>query len=348
MTQATIRAAVLGASGYAGAETIRILQRHPHVEITALTAERHAGKPLGAVFPHFAALDLPDLVKIEDVDWSTVDLVFCGLPHATTQEVIKDLPAHLRILDLSADFRLKDIETYAQWYGHDHLAPELQKEAAYGLTEIYRQEIGNARIVAVPGCYPTASQLALIPGVKHGLIDADDIIIDAKCGVTGAGRAPKEGSLFAEAAEGIHAYGVAKHRHAPEIEQGLSAAAGRPVVVNFTPHLMPMNRGILATCYVRLEGGASAEDLHKALDTFYADETFVRVLPYGEVPATRHVRGSNNCWIGVVADRMAKRAIVISVIDNLVKGTSGQAIQNLNVMYGFAEDTALEKVAMFP
>jgi len=327
---------------------IRDSQRHPHVEITALTADRHAGKPLGDVFPHFAGLDLPDLVKISDVDWSSVDVVFCGLPHATTQEVIKDLPSHLRILDLSADFRLKDIETYAQWYGHAHLAPELQKEAAYGLTEINRQEIGNARLIAVPGCYPTASQLALIPGVKGALIDADDIIVDAKCGVTGAGRALKEGSLFAEAAEGIHAYGVAKHRHSPEIEQGLSAAAGRPVIINFTPHLIPMNRGILATCYVRLINGATAESLHDALSRFYAEETFVRVLPFGEVPATRHVRGSNNCWIGVVADRVANRAIVISVIDNLVKGTSGQAIQNLNVMYGFPEDTALEKVAMFP
>jgi len=348
MTTATIRAAILGASGYAGAETIRLLRHHHHVEIVALTADRHAGKPLGSVFPHFAGLDLPDLVTIADVDWSGVDLVFCGLPHATTQEVIRDLPDHLRILDLSADFRLKDIATYAEWYGHDHLAPDLQGEAAYGLTEIHRAEIGNARLVAVPGCYPTASQLALIPIVKAGQIDADDIVIDAKCGVTGAGRAPKEGSLFAEVGEGIHAYGVAKHRHAPEIEQGLSAAAGRPVIVNFTPHLMPMNRGILASCYVRLAGDATAEDLHRTLDRFYARETFVRVLPFGEVPATRHVRGTNNCWIGVVADRVAKRAIVISVIDNLVKGTSGQAVQNMNVMYGFPEDTALETVAMFP
>lgn len=343
-----IRAAILGASGYAGAETIRLLQRHPDVRIVAVTADRYAGKSMGQVYPHFDHLDLPDLVKIEDVDWSGVDVVFCGLPHATTQEVIRDLPGHLKILDLSADFRLKDTATYAAWYGHEHLAPELQKQAAYGLPEINRTEIANARLVAVPGCYPTASQLALIPGVKAGLIDADDIIIDAKCGVTGAGRALKEGSLFAEAAEGIHAYGVAKHRHAPEIEQGLSAAAGRPLTVNFTPHLMPMNRGILATCYVKLIGGATAESLHGCLNDFYSDETFVRVLPFGDVPATRHVRGTNNCWMGVVADRLKNRAIVISVIDNLVKGTSGQAIQNLNIMYGFPEDLSLEKVAMFP
>jgi N-acetyl-gamma-glutamyl-phosphate reductase len=347
-TQDRFRIGILGASGYTGAELLRLLRYHPQTEIAALTADRQAGKPIGAVFPHLSGEDLPDLVKIGEVDWSALDIVFCGLPHGTTQEVIAGLPRHLKVIDLSADFRLTDIATYAEWYGHEHRAPELQREAVYGLAEIERERIRQARLIAVPGCYPTAAQLPLIPLLRARLIDPDDIIIDAKSGVSGAGRAAREGSLFCEVSEGIHAYGVAGHRHAPEIEQGLSAAAGRKLVVNFTPHLMPMNRGILSTIYVRLAPGATLGDLRAVLEGAYRDEPFVRVLPDGSLPATRHVRATNLCLIGLSRDRVANRAILVSAIDNLVKGASGQAIQNMNAMLGIPETTALEHRAVFP
>jgi len=346
--QERVRIGILGASGYTGAELLRLLRYHPQAEIRALTADRQAGKPIGAVFPHLAGEDLPDLVTVGEVDWSGVDVVFCGLPHGTTQEVVAGLPKHLKIVDLSADFRLADISTYAEWYGHEHGAPELQREAVYGLTEIERERIRRARLVAVPGCYPTAAQLPLIPLLRAQLIDPDDIVIDAKSGVSGAGRAVREGSLFCEVSEGIHAYGVASHRHAPEIEQGLSAAAGRPLVVNFTPHLMPMNRGILSTIYVRFAPGATLGDLRAVLEDAYRGEPFVRVLPDRSLPATRHVRGTNLCLIGLSRDRLAHRAILVSAIDNLVKGASGQAIQDMNVMLGIPETTALEHRALFP
>jgi N-acetyl-gamma-glutamyl-phosphate reductase len=343
-----VRVAILGASGYTGAELLRLLADHPHAEIAALTAERSAGKPVEAVFPHLAGRGLPGLVTNDAVDWSEVDLVFCALPHGTTQDVVAALPRHLRIVDLSADFRLANISTYAEWYGHPHRAPALQAEAVYGLTELARPAIGNARLVANPGCYPTSAQLPLVPLVREAQIDADDIVIDAKSGVTGAGRELKQASLYAEVAEGIHAYGVAGHRHAPEIEQGLSAAAGRKIVVNFTPHLMPMNRGILSTIYVRLANGAAVEDLRRTLERAYEGEHFVRVLPRGSLPATRHVRGSNHCLIGLAADRVAGRAIVVAAIDNLVKGASGQAVQNMNVMLGLPETAGLGQQPLFP
>ena len=343
-----IRIAILGASGYTGAELLRILAHHPNADIVALTADRQAGKKIGSVFPHLARQNLPDLVAIPEVDWSKVELVFCCLPHGTTQDVISALPGHLRILDLSADFRLADPEVYAQWYGHAHRAVQLQREAVYGLTEVARTAIGNARLVAVPGCYPTGSQLPLIPLVKAGLIDADDIVIDAKSGVTGAGRAAKESSLFAEVSEGISAYGIGHHRHMPEIEQGLSIAAGRPVTISFTPHLMPMNRGILSTIYVKMKGGAKIDDLRHTLEITYANEAFVHVLPHGASPATHHVRGSNLCLIGLAQDRLSGRAILVSAIDNLVKGASGQAVQDMNVMLGLPEITGLQQEPLFP
>ncbi len=343
-----IRIGILGASGYTGAELIRILARHPAADIRLLSAERSAGKPVDAVFPHLTGLDLPRMIHIDDADWSAVDLVFCALPHGTTQEVVLALPANLKVVDLSADFRLHDLAAYETWYGHPHKAPELQREAVYGLTEVKREAIRSSRLCANPGCYPTAAQLPLIPLLEAGLVEPQNIIIDAKSGVSGAGRSAKEASLFAEVSEGIHAYGVANHRHAPEIEQGLSEAAGAPVTVTFTPHLVPMNRGILATTYVRLADGESAAELRRVLAERYDEEPFVSVLPPGGVPATRHVRGSNHCLIGVVADRAPGRAILISVIDNLVKGASGQAVQNMNLMTGLPETLGLEQPALFP
>lgn len=348
MTGNKLRVAILGASGYTGAELVRLLSRHPHVTIVALTADRQAGKPASEVFPQLVLAELPNLTKIDEVDWSGVDFVFCCLPHGLTQEAVAKLPKHLRIVDLSADFRLTDLEAYATWYGHAHLAPDLQKEAVYGLTEINRDKVRGARLVANPGCYPTTAQLPLIPLLEAGLIVADDIIIDAKSGVTGAGRDAKQGSLYSEVTEGIHAYGIASHRHAPEIEQGLSEAAGKPIVVNFTPHLMPMSRGILSTIYVKLAPGATVDKLRATLAERYRGEYFLRVLPNGTAPATRHVRGSNFVLMSVHADRVPGRAILMAVEDNLVKGASGQAVQNMNVMAGFPEETALEQLPLFP
>jgi N-acetyl-gamma-glutamyl-phosphate reductase len=343
-----VNVAILGASGYTGAELVRILAHHPNVAIRTLTAERHAGQPMAKVFPHLAHVDLPPLVKIGDVKLDDVDAAFLALPHGLTQDVALGLPKHLKIIDLSADFRLADVATYAKWYGHEHRAPEMQKGAVYGLTEFKRDEIKAATLVANPGCYPTSAQLPLVPLLAAKLIDGDSIIIDAKSGVTGAGREAREANLYAEVTEGIHAYGVANHRHAPEIEQGLSEVAGKAILVNFTPHLMPMSRGILSTIYVTLANGATANDLRDTLTRRYAAEPFVKVLPEGSAPATRHVRGTNYCHIGVFADRLPGRAIVLSAIDNLVKGASGQAVQNFNVVFDLPETTSLEQEALFP
>jgi N-acetyl-gamma-glutamyl-phosphate reductase len=341
---------IIGASGYTGADAVRLLARHPGVEISALTANTHAGKTMDEVFPHFFMLDLPRLVEWEKVDWTKLDAVFCGLPHGTTQEitaaVISANPA-IKIVDMSADFRLRDMGVYAEWYGHEHRAPQLQGEAVYGLTEFYRKNISAARLVACPGCYPTAALLALVPLAKAKLIDVDDIVIDAKSGVTGAGRGLKQNTLFSEAGEGLSPYSVGTHRHAPEIEQEIGVAAGAKVTVNFTPHLIPMSRGELCTSYVRLNG-ATADDLRATLEKAYRDEPFVRVAKKGVLPQTQNVRGSNYVQIGVIADRIKSRAIVISVLDNLVKGSAGQAMQNMNLMLGFPETTGLEQIALFP
>ena len=344
----TIPVGILGASGYTGAELVRLLVHHPNADIRLVTADRRAGEAMGDVFPHLAGVGLPELSPLEDADFSGLETVFLGLPHGTTQEVVAGLPGHLKVIDLSADFRLADPGAYAQWYGHEHRAPKLQSDAVYAITELYREAIRGARIIANPGCYPTASLLPMIPLIEAGLIETRDIIIDAKSGVSGAGRAEKEANLFTEVSEGIHAYGVANHRHTPEIEQALSVAADGDVVVNFTPHLVPMNRGILASIYVRLAGGAKVADLRAELQARYSDEPFVRITPEGVAPATRHVRGSNHCLIGIFPDRLDGRAILISAIDNLVKGASGQAVQNFNLVSGLVETTALEQEPLFP
>ena len=347
---AKIRIGVLGASGYTGADLVRLAARHPDLEIAALTANTHAGKCMAEVFPHFFMLDLPPLVEWEKVDWRALDAVFCGLPHGTTQEITAAVLAAnpaIKVIDMSADFRLRDMATYVEWYGHEHRAPELQQEAVYGLTEVYRDKIRGARLIACPGCYPTAALLALVPLARAGLIDTGEIIVDAKSGVSGAGRGLKQNTLFSEAGEGLSPYSVAKHRHAPEIEQEIGAAAGISVTVNFTPHLIPMSRGELCTSYVRLHGG-TADDLRAALSDAYRDEPFVHVAPKGVLPQTQNVRGSNYVQIGVIADRIPGRAIVISVLDNLVKGSAGQALQNMNIAFGLDETTGLLQLPLFP
>ncbi len=344
---------VLGASGYTGSELVRLLLRHPRTEIVLLTADRRAGQQMREVFPQFSPYELPKLVSIDGLDWAKagLDLAFCALPHATTQKVIKELLAKApatKVVDLSADFRLHDVASYAKWYGHEHQAVELQKEAVYGLVEVHRRDIKKARLVANPGCYTSCAELPLIPLIEAKAIDLDEIVIDAKSGMTGAGRAAKESMLFSEVSEGFHAYGVGAHRHMAELDQEFSRAAGREVVVSFTPHLVPMNRGILSTIYVRGRRGRTSSDLHAVLLKYYAKEPFVHVLPFGETPQTRHVRGSNMTFIGVADDRVEGRAIIIAALDNLVKGASGQAIQNMNLMLGYPETMGIDQVALFP
>src|SRR6056297_994115 len=337
--------AILGASGYTGAELVRLAATHPGLRIAGLSANSKAGRAMGEVFPHLRHLDLPDLVTIENLDLSGIDLVFCALPHATSQNVIAGLPQDLKVVDLSADFRLRDAADYEKWYGKPHAAPALQDEAVYGLTEFYGEKIRTARLVAWTGCNAATGQYALRPLIASGVIDLDDIILDLKCAVSGAGRSLKENLLHAELSEGYHAYAVGgAHRHLGEFDQEFSALAGRSVKVQFTPHLIPANRGILATVHVKGE----PETVHATLTRAYEGEPFVKVLPFGEHPSTRHVRGSNFCHVGVSGDRVPGRAIVIAALDNLTKGSSGQALQNANLMLGEEETTGLMSAPVFP
>ncbi|MEP2029931.1 MAG: N-acetyl-gamma-glutamyl-phosphate reductase [Paracoccaceae bacterium] len=341
----THKIAILGASGYTGAELVRLIATHPSMDIVALSADRKAGMVMSEVFPHLRHLPLPTLCKIGEIDFSGIDLCFCALPHKTSQEVIAALPADLKVVDLSADFRLRNPDAYAQWYGNDHSAVSHQREAVYGLTEFYRAEIVRARLVAGTGCNAATGQFALRPLIAAGVIDLDEIILDLKCAVSGAGRSLKENLLHAELSEGTHAYAVGgTHRHLGEFDQEFSAVAGRPVHVQFTPHLIPANRGILATCYVKGE----AQVVHKTLFRAYSNEPFVEVLPFGTTPSTHHVRGSNFCHIGVTGDRLAGRAIVVAALDNLTKGSSGQALQNANLMLGEDESAGLMLAPLFP
>jgi N-acetyl-gamma-glutamyl-phosphate reductase len=341
----THQIAILGASGYTGAELVRLLASHPSFRIATLSADRKAGLPMAEVFPFLRHLDLPTLQKIDEIDFARIDLIFCALPHATTQAVIAALPRDSRIVDLSADFRLRDPAAYEKWYGQPHAQPGLQAEAVYGLTEFYRPEITAARLVAGTGCNAATGQYAITPLIEAGVIDLDRIVIDLKAGVSGAGRSLKENLLHAELSEGTHSYSAGgKHRHLGEFDQEFSRAAGRPVHVQFTPHLLPMNRGILATVYV--EGDPVR--VHETLTARYADEPFLRVLPFGTLPSTRDIRGSNYVHIGVIGDRIPGRAVVVACLDNLTQGSSGQAIQNANLMLGADETAGLTMAPIFP
>ena len=339
------RIAILGASGYTGAELVRLIATHPSMKIVALSADRKAGMAMSEVFPFLRHLDLPTLQKIDQIDFAGVDLCFCALPHATTQVVVSALPKTLKIVDLSADFRLRDLAEYEKWYGQPHTAPELQREAVYGLTEFYRDDIRTARLVAGTGCNAAAGQYALRPLISAGVIDLDTILIDLKAGVSGGGRSLKENLLHAELSGGTHTYSAGgKHRHLGEFDQEFSLLAGRPVHIQFTPHLLPMNRGILATTYVRGDPLA----IHRVLQDAYASEPFIKVLPFGALPSTRDIAGSNYCHLGVIGDRLPGRAVVVSVLDNLTKGSSGQALQNANLMLGLPETAGLLMAPVFP
>jgi len=349
MSAKTIRTVIIGASGYTGGDFLRLAHTHPNIKITGLIANTHAGKSVGDVFPHLMFAGLPDMVTANEINWSDVDAAICGLPHGTAQDIIATLPAHVKIIDMSADFCLRDVQTYADWYGRSHDHADLYKEVAYGLSEHNREAIKQARIVACPGCYPTAVLMALLPLVNSDTIKTDQIILDAKSGVSGAGRAPKQNTLFCETGEGLSPYAIGNHRHTPEIEQEINKAGGSAdIQVNFTPHLVPMSRGELITCHLTLANGKTSEDAEAALKTAYQDEPFVHVVPNGMVPGTQHVRGSNHCLIGLFKARPKNQIIVISTIDNLVKGSAGQALQNFNIAFGLKETLGLEQLPLFP
>ncbi|MGV6840263.1 MAG: N-acetyl-gamma-glutamyl-phosphate reductase [Planktomarina sp.] len=335
---------ILGASGYTGAELVRLISSHGAMNIVGLSADRKAGQKMGDVFAHLAHLDLPVLQKIDEISFDGVDLVFCALPHGVSHGLSKTIPAGVKIVDLSADFRLTDADEYAKWYGLEHTAMDVQPTVAFGLPEVYRDQIAKARITANTGCYVATSLLPLIPALKAGVIDADPIVIDAKSGVSGAGRGLNEATLYAEVNEGFKAYGVAHHRHMGELDQELSKAAGQTIQATFTPHLMPISRGMQATIYAR----GDADAVHAAISHAYTDEPFVHVLPMGQVPQVQHVKGSNLCRIGVFADRAPGRVIILSVLDNLMKGASGQALQNANIMLGLPETQGLNLAPIFP
>ncbi|MHB8907807.1 MAG: N-acetyl-gamma-glutamyl-phosphate reductase [Syntrophales bacterium] len=344
-----IRVGIYGGSGYTGQELLRLLIGHPAAKVTAATSRRFAGVPVAEVYPVFSGLT--DLVYTDtspDEMAGLADLIFLALPHGVSMEVAPFfLKAGRQIVDLSADFRIRDAATYEAWY-RPHTAAGTIREAVYGLPELYREQIRTSRLVANPGCYPTSIILGLAPVLRSRLIDADSVIADSKSGVSGAGRDPQITSLYCEVAGGFKAYKVGQHRHTPEIEQELSALAGGEMKISFTPHLLPVKRGILSTIYARLERDVTGDEATALYREFYRDEPFVRICRAGQLPALSSVVGSNYCDIGVTVDKRTRRIIIVSVIDNLIKGASGQAIQNMNLMCGLKEETGLPGIALFP
>ncbi len=343
------RVAIAGASGYTGAELCRILCNHKHIEITAATSRQYAGQKLSEVFPHL--LGKTDVIcentPVEAL-LDMADIFFTAVPHKTAMDLVPILlDAQKKVIDLSADFRIKDPDVYEAWYQR-HTSRDYIKRAVYGLPEIYRDQLKETDLVANPGCYPTSIILALAPLLQNRAILSDSIIADSKSGTSGAGRSASVGSLYCEVADGFRPYKVGTHRHTPEIEQELSLAAGNKLTLSFTPHLLPISRGILSTVYATLQKGVDSDDIDSIYTTAYGREPFVRYLGPEKIPATQYVRGSNFCDIGFFVDSRTNRIIVISAIDNIGKGASGQAVQNMNLLCGFAEDEGLEGAPFFP
>jgi N-acetyl-gamma-glutamyl-phosphate reductase len=360
MSTAKVPIAVIGASGYTGGELLRLLIQHPRMEVTAVTSEKSAGSTIASVFPQFATL-VP--MSFESADIRAIakraDALFLALPHTKSFEPVAELiAAGKRIVDLSADYRLKDPAAYQSWYQVSHPRPDLLSQAVYGLPELHRAQLHDARLVASPGCYPTVAILQLAPLVAHGLVSADSIVIDAKSGISGAGRSPALPYHFPEAHEGMEAYKIGRHRHTPEIEQELNGLLGRhsskgsgvsaTLKVAFTPHLAPMNRGILSTAYCRLRQPMETGQIRGLYQDFYKGERFVRLLEGEIAPNPRHVRGSNFCDVSVISDARTGWVVTVAALDNLVKGAAGQAIQALNLMLGFPEETGLLSPGLFP
>ncbi len=342
-----IRAGIVGGTGYTGVELLRLLAGHPDTELSVITSRSEAGRPVADMFPNLRGhVDL-EFTQPEGGQLAGCDLVFFATPNGTAMTLAPGLLEQgVRVIDLAADFRLCSAAEWEQWYGMPHACPDLLEEAVYGLPEVSRDAIRDARLVANPGCYPTAVQLGFLPLIERGLVDASRLIADAKSGVSGAGRGASIGTLLSEASESLKAYGVPGHRHQPEIRQGLEAAAGNPVGLTFVPHLTPMIRGIHATLYARLKD--SDQDLQAIYELRYRDEPFVDVMPAGSHPETRSVRGANHCRIALHRPQGGDEVVVLSVIDNLVKGAAGQAVQNMNIMFGIAEDAGLEGIALIP
>lgn len=354
-----IKAGIIGATGYAGGELVRLLLQHKDVEIKWYGSRSYIDKKYAEVYQNMFQL-VDDVCMDDNMEElaKQVDVIFTATPQGFCASVIsEEILSHTKIVDLSADFRIKDVSIYEKWYGIEHKAPQYIKEAVYGLCEINRESVKKARIVANPGCYTTCSILTAYPLVKEGLIDADTLIIDAKSGTSGAGRGAKVPNLYCEVNENIKAYGVESHRHTPEIEEQLGYAAGKELVLNFTPHLVPMNRGILVTEYAALRpvkkadgsmGLPGYEEIKAAYDKYYKEEKFVRVLEKGVCPETKWVEGSNYVDVGFVIDERTGRIIMMGALDNLVKGAAGQAVQNMNLLFGLPEAEGLELVPMFP
>jgi N-acetyl-gamma-glutamyl-phosphate reductase len=344
-----IKAAIFGASGYTGQELMRILSCHPEVDLVAVTSRRFAGRPVAEIFPSFAGLLSLKYQNATPADVAKIsDVVFLALPHGVSMEIA---PAFIRagkkVIDLSADYRLKDIATYEKWYA-PHTGTGILKDAVYGIPELYREKIKGATLVANPGCYPTSIILGLAPALKNNLLDTTTIIADSASGVSGAGREPQTGSLFCEVDGGFKAYKVGTHRHTPEIEQELNYLAGEKFAISFTPHLLPVKRGILSTIYATLKKDITLPELHSLYSSFYGGEKFVRICAAGSFPNISSVCGSNFCDIGLAVDPRTKRAVIISAIDNLIKGAAGQAVQNMNIICGCQEDTGLPTAPLYP
>jgi N-acetyl-gamma-glutamyl-phosphate reductase len=349
-SQGKVKVAVLGASGYSGIEAVRILAGHPFVEMTVLTSEHYAGREVADVYRHLAGIDLPAFEELRpDLMKGRAEVVMSCLPERTGAPILADLAGQgVKIVDLSADFRLKDAAVYRATYGEDHPAPAMLKESVYGLSEFHRRELREARIVANPGCYPTGALLGLLPLIKRDLIDPASIVIDAKSGTTGARRAASVEQLFAEVNENFRPYKVGTHRHTPEIEQEIGAALGREVAVMFAPHLLPVSRGILTSIFMRPRTGTAEHDVRAAFEAAFAKSRFIRLLKPGELPELRNVRATNMCEIASVLERRSQTLCVMTAIDNLGKGAAGQAVQNLNLMLGFDEAAGLLTTAPVP
>ena len=339
-----VSVSIIGGSGYTGAELMRLIAKHPHFRLVQVVANRNAGKKIKDIFPHLRHLNLPDFITFEKMNFNEVDLIFCALPHATSQEIIVKIPERLKIIDLSADFRLEDIEEYERWYGHKHIAPSLQEKAVYGLTEIYQKKIKEGSLIACTGCNSAATLYPILPLLNEGVLSNDNLTINLGAGVSGAGRDAKQNIIHAEVSEGVKPYNIGKHRHIAELEQEFKKASNKEIGVTFIPHLLPQNRGVIVSIPLSLP----ASLVHETLEIFYEDSPFIIILPIEEVPATQHVRGSNFCHIGVVSDHNKNRSVVISVLDNLIKGSAGQAIQNANIMFDFDETSGLLESPIFP
>ncbi|MDD6858988.1 MAG: N-acetyl-gamma-glutamyl-phosphate reductase [Lachnospiraceae bacterium] len=345
-----IKVGIIGSTGYAGVELVRLLTQHKEAEVVWYGSRSYIDKKYYEVFQNmFQIVDDKCLDDNMDELAKQVDVIFTATPQGLCASLVNEgILSKVKIIDLSADFRIKDVSVYEKWYGIEHKSPQFIDEAVYGLCEINRDKVKNARLIANPGCYPTCSTLSIYPMVKEGLVDVSSIIIDAKSGTSGAGRGAKVNNLFCEVNENIKAYGVATHRHTPEIEEQLSYAAGEQVLINFTPHLIPMQRGILVTAYANLKKKVSYEEVKAAYDKYYANEKFVRVLDKDVVPETRWVEGSNYVDVNFRIDERTGRVIMMGAMDNLIKGAAGQAVQNMNLMFGLEESMGLEQIPMFP